>query len=396
MRKYTGWKGSLILVVFVALSGHLFASSRLVGLRPAEPGLWELFYTGSAGETYTLQETGSLTGIWQTVGLPFLCQPGTNTLLREQSAPVMFWRLITAGGTNRKLYVVNMEDATLTTVKTSDRSVTGSFGIGEIPAHAGYISGLNRAYVSDLGTNGVHVIDTSTDMLLTNIALPRVAGSLDVDPARGLIYALERIDDHQGGTNLLVISASSNALIANVTVGTDVADIRVDSDAGRIYITDFVEGLKVLDSDDNSVLATIPIPGCAHGLAVDSAGGLVYVTQVESNTVSMVDLTSETVVAIVPVGNEPEWVALDSTGTKAYVTNAGDGTVSVINTVTRSVAHTLTTGSGAFYVIVDHDSNLAYVSNAGTNTVSVIDTTTDTVIDTIIAGNGPVGLSLID
>lgn len=375
------------------------SSPSIVGLQRTGGNHWEILFTGAVGVRYTLQESASLTSAsWHDVGSSFLCQPGTNIVPREQPAPAMFWRIRDDGSSTQKLYITNMDEGTVTVVNRIDRSAIGLVSVGTNPALVGFISGLNRAYVSDLGAKSIHVIDTSTDTVLVSIALSRIVGGLDVDPVRRRVYALDHLDEgnpQHGGTNLLVIDASSYAKIADFPVGSNLQDIRVDSNAGRVYITDFVEGLKVLDSDDNSVLSTIPISGLAHGLAVDSARGLVYVTQVEAGTVSIVDLASDTVISTVSVGNDPEWVALDSAGAKAYVTNALDGTVSVVDTANRMVTSTLAVGAGAFYVIVDRHSGLAYVTNAEDNTVSVIDTVTDTVIDTITTGSQPVGLGLI-
>jgi YVTN family beta-propeller protein len=71
---------------------------------------------------------------------------------------------------------------------------------------------------------------------------------------------------------------------------------------------------------------------CAHAeqnnLAKATTFG--YVTNVDDNTVSVIDTVSNAVVATIPVGGFPDGVATTPDGTHAYVTNAFDSTVSVM------------------------------------------------------------------
>jgi YVTN family beta-propeller protein len=293
-----------------------------------------------------------------------------------------------------RLYVSNLGDGTISIIDRNDLSSLGDVFVGGEPAHIGMIAAIDRAYVCDLASNNIHVINTFTNTKLTDITINRPAASLDIDPNLQLIYALDN-----SGTNLQVIDVTSNIQIADKLIGSDVQDIRLDALNGRIFITDFIEGLIVADSTDYSVSKTIPFDGKAHGLAVDSISSNVYVTDVEKDMVVVInpniDPPSDPVLAKINVGSQPEWVAINASGTKAYVTNAGDGTVSVIDAVNYAETKSIPVKVGVFYIVIDSDSDYAYVTNPDDGTVSVINTLDDTLKDTISAGIEPVGLALI-
>jgi len=69
------------------------APPRIVALRQVADNDWEILHIGTVGREYILQETSSLTNSWDDVGTSFVCQPDTNTISRQSSAPTIFWRI---------------------------------------------------------------------------------------------------------------------------------------------------------------------------------------------------------------------------------------------------------------------------------------------------------------
>lgn len=71
--------------------------------------------------------------------------------------------------------------------------------------------------------------------------------------------------------------------------------------------------------------STLYLAGVLIALALSSvhavASPFAYVTNLEDNTVSVIDIATNTVVASIPVGNGPVDVAVTPNGTNAYVTN---------------------------------------------------------------------------
>ena len=96
----------------------------------------------------------------------------------------------------------------------------------------------------------------------------------------------------------------------------------------------FDDNVSVIQTSDNSVVNTIDVGVGPFGVAVTPNGGYVYVTNLNDNTVSVIqtsDKPSEiSVVATIAVGDAPEGVAVDHNGKYVYVANRSSGTVSVI------------------------------------------------------------------
>ena len=138
-----------------------------------------------------------------------------------------------------------------------------------------------------------------------------------------------------------------------------------------------------------TVTATIEVGNGPDGVAVDPSTHTAYVTNVDDDTVSVIDEATSTVTVTVTVGGGPLTVAVDPSAHTAYVTNGGNGTVSVIDGATGTVTSTITVGSGPDAVAVDPGTHTAYVANGEAGTVSVIDEATGTVTSTVTVGSDP-------
>src|SRR5260370_10043794 len=106
-----------------------------------------------------------------------------------------------------------------------------------------------------------------------------------------------------------------------------------------------------------------------------------YITNVNSNTVSVIDTMTNTVIATIPVGLNPFGVVVSFDGSKVYFTHVGG--VSVIDTVTNTVVATIPVGLSSSCcggVAVTPDRSKVYIVNSIANTVAVIDTATNTAI----------------
>ena len=132
-----------------------------------------------------------------------------------------------------------------------------------------------------------------------------------------------------------------------------------------------------------------------------------YITNLDANTVSVIDTTSNTVAATIPVGSAPWGVAVSPDGSTVYVTNFHGNTVSVIATASNTVTATIPLGNNPFGVAVTPDGSTVYVANesrdlgreqraAGTmaGTVSVIATASNTVTATIPGFSKPIAFGV--
>ena len=182
---------------------------------------------------------------------------------------------------------------------------------------------------------------------------------------------------------------------ATIEVGTGPDGVAVDPTSHTAYVTNIDDDtVSVIDEATKTVTTTITVGGGPLTVAADPTARLVYVTNGGNGTVSVISEATATVTATIAVGHGPDGVAMDPKSHMAYVANGGDGTVSVINEATGTVTATIPVGADPDGVAVDPTSHTAYVANGGDDTVSAINEATGTVTATIPVGADPDGVAV--
>jgi YVTN family beta-propeller protein/probable HAF family extracellular repeat protein len=156
-----------------------------------------------------------------------------------------------------------------------------------------------------------------------------------------------------------------------------------------------VGGLLVYDLNDAGQMAGEyeDDAGISHGF-VSATGPFAYVANINSNTVSMIDIPTSLPVSAIPVGSGPWGVAVSPDQTRVYVTNNHGNNVSVINTASSTVVAAIQVQSSPFGVVFTPDGTSAYVVNGSSNSVSVIDAASQTVVATVPVQSSPVGVAM--
>jgi YVTN family beta-propeller protein len=187
----------------------------------------------------------------------------------------------------------------------------------------------------------------------------------------------------------------SYTVTATIEVGTGPDGVAMDPTSHTAYVTNIDDDtVSVVDEATKTVTTTVTVGGGPLTVAADPTAHIVYVTNGGNGTVSVINQATATVTATIAVGHGPDGVAMDPKSHMAYVTNGGDGTVSAINEATGTVTATIAVGSDPDGVAVDPASHTAYVANGGDDTVSAINEATGTVTATIPVGSDPDGVAV--
>ena len=190
-------------------------------------------------------------------------------------------------------------------------------------------------------------------------------------------------------------AADGYTVTGTIEVGTGPDGVAVDPASHTTYVTDVDDdSVSVIDEATKTVTATITVGGGPLTVAADPTSHIVYVTNGGNGTVSAINEATGTVTATIPVGHGPDGVAMDSTSHLAYVANGGDGTVSAINEATGKVIATIPVAADPDGVAVDPTTHTAYVANGGASTVSVINETTGKVTAAVHVGSNPDGVAV--
>lgn len=129
-------------------------------------------------------------------------------------------------------------------------------------------------------------------------------------------------------------------------------------------------------------------------LFITQTGPFAYVANLNSNTVSMINIPSGQVVNSISVGPGPIEVAISPNGQQVYASNNHGNDVAVIDTASSTVVATIPVQSAPFGLAFTPDGTAAYVVNGSSDSVSVIDTASQTVVATVAVQSKPIGVAM--
>ncbi|HEU4733480.1 MAG TPA: hypothetical protein VFT22_36555 [Kofleriaceae bacterium] len=205
------------------------------------------------------------------------------------------------------------------------------------------------------------------------------------------------VSDEDGG-NVVVISTSSDAVIARIPVGKRPRGLRVSPDGTRLFVAlsglpkagpganesqlppadPSADGIGVVDLASLKLLRTIPGGKDPELFDVTSDGKRLWVSNEDSAEASLVDVDAGQVMRRVPVGKEPEGVGIHPGGKVVYVTNEADNSVSVLDIESGASVAQVATGGRPRSVIFTGDGLRAFIACETTHALTLVDARTHT------------------
>ena len=153
-----------------------------------------------------------------------------------------------------------------------------------------------------------------------------------------------------GSNSVSVIDTSTNIVITTVAVGAIPLNVALTPDGGARLRGQCGHALDHSDQHGEQRGRDHPRVGSTPAkIAITPNGAQAYVADAGAKSVSVIDTTTgpPKVIATVGVGANPVDVSITRDGTRAYVTNAGSNSVSVIDTTTGPPKVIGTVGVGA-------------------------------------------------
>jgi YVTN family beta-propeller protein len=177
-----------------------------------------------------------------------------------------------------------------------------------------------------------------------------------------------------------------------------------------LYVTNINSGsVSVVDIELDKVVKIIPIGARAEGIDIMPDGSEIWVTNIKENYISIIDTETNEVINSIDTGNEPLRLKFSNNGKYCFVSNSGDGTISVYDGKTKQQVASIEIpgkenlfdkvvyGTPRPVGILMHPNGLyAFVSNLTAGRVEVIDMKSLSIVSSIEAENMPDGLALIE
>jgi YVTN family beta-propeller protein len=205
------------------------------------------------------------------------------------------------------------------------------------------------------------------------------------------------VSDEDGG-NVIVISTTTDSVITRIAVGKRPRGVRVSPDGTRLFVAlsglpkagpgadesklppadPSADGIGIVDLSSLKLLRMIPGGKDPELFDMTSDGKRLWVSNEDAAEASLVDIDAGQIVRRVPVGKEPEGVGIPPGGKVVYVTNEADNSVSVLDIETGAPVAQIATGGRPRSVVFTGDGLRAFVACETTHTLTIIDARTHT------------------
>jgi DNA-binding beta-propeller fold protein YncE len=182
--------------------------------------------------------------------------------------------------------------------------------------HLAIDSGRDRLYVAALGNGSVEVCDLK--------ARSRASSLKGFKEPQGLLLLPggERLFVSSGGSGAVeILDAGTGKRAASVALGEDADNIRLDGQAGRVYVGYGDGALGVIEAASGRRVGSIPLPGHPESFMLESSGPRIFVNVPDARRIAVVDRIRGEVIAEWPLaaarGNFP--MALDEANHRLFV-----------------------------------------------------------------------------
>lgn len=255
----------------------------------------------------------------------------------------------------------------------------------------GLLAAAPLAWITNNGSNNMHVIDTATDMISGGpISLPPLPHAVAVSSSKIFVA-------HESDTLSIIDKATRNVTITSLMSST-LAGVASSPDGSRVYVSARgTNQLFVINTTNNNVITTLPVSN-PIGIAVKPDGSRAYVAYDDgfNARIAVLDTGTNTLLPSFNIGTgDPSGVAVTPDGTHLYVSLGGSDKVVAIDLSTHSIIANIGVGTDPRGIVVNHAGTRVYVAEHGTHQVAVIDTATNHVIDHFTSGgNAPWGIDV--
>ncbi len=231
---------------------------------------------------------------------------------------------------SRAYMVINNSDKIEVIDPTTALSVgTVYFPSGTSPYRIAFYVPSNIAYVSDLYTNSVSVVNLATDAIISQDTISVGANPYGIACVNGKVFVAN--SGYGSGNTVSVIDAAKREVVKTITVGSGPTEVEVDEngdvwvacpgqpgDDGSIYVIS-----SSTDSIIDSINTGMQIPSfTGHVLAIDTQNGAAYL--IADSSVVKLDVSTHRIVDRNLISGSFYALSVDEATGNVYVTDAKD------------------------------------------------------------------------
>jgi YVTN family beta-propeller protein len=279
------------------------------------------------------------------------------------------------------VYVINCATNTIITTIT----------VGTDPLECFFVSSFNKIYVANNGSSNMSVIDCTTNLVTSTIALSGLPAQGGVQGMAFVsIIGADKLYVPNSSVFLDVIDVTTDTLSASINVGGTQWNVAYNSTNNKIYTN--VPSLNkacVINPSTDAIISNPTINNSATFMDYDSVNNNVYVSRTTTTAIAVIDGVSNLVTNTIATPAQPQSLYYDSTSDKIFV-GLVNNSIIVIDGATQTITSTISTSNNThgFYPIVE-GRNILFGGNG--LTIDVIDMDTSTIVNAITSTSGSIG-----
>lgn len=255
-----------------------------------------------------------------------------------------------------------------------------------LPSYTIQTSG--KLYIVNKLSRDIQVFDLHKGQEIAEIPIDMQAHEVISTHDENSLIVTDYGDRTSKGNIIKIISTKTNAVDKVIAIkGSMNANGLVSiNQTDKIGLVDYVSNnLSILNIETECIEKQISTGQKKSHLAVlHPSQPIAYITNMQSNSVSVIDLETNKVVKVIPCGLTTESIAITPDGTEVWVTNKNGNSITVIDTVANEVIDTLPTGNEPLKIKFSIDGKFCLVANADDGNISVYDRYSKNQIKTII------------
>ena len=248
-------------------------------------------------------------------------------------------------------YAADYDTDAVFPINTTTNAVGTSIAVGSNPVNVTFSPDSAFAYVSNLGSNSISVINVSAATVSSTVASVCPSGQ----PFQSVFHGVKLLIVCAGAPSVVrsMDTSASNALTTLATVQNNAYNIAISTSSGFGYVSNL--GSSSVSKFDLTSGTTTHYPTTGVfgplGLAVTPDGNKIYVADLSGSNLIVMD-PSGSILSTLNLGGPIAGLGMSSNGSVIYAPLQGSASgIKVINTSTDAVSATIATPGASTYLI---------------------------------------------
>jgi YVTN family beta-propeller protein len=224
--------------------------------------------------------------------------------------------------------------------------------------HLAYDAARERLYVAELGSNAVGIVDLKTRRVVSSVKGFQEPQGIGYQRSTDTVFVA-----NAGDGSVRLFRGEDFAPVADIPLGNDADNVRVDADAGRVYVGYGEGALAVVEAASRKRLADIPLQAHPESFQLEPGGSRIFVNVPDTNEIAVVSREGAVASTSWPTGtlrgNFP--LALDPTYSRVLTIFRRPARLQAFDAHTGKVVGESAVCSDADDMFVDEKRSRAYV-----------------------------------